>query len=340
MVRPGRSRVRGLRRLLCFLDALKIPGLAIHAARRARSNTVILVQPWGGELGTELSVAAYLAHRLSGAPFIVFEMDEWRAAAVRHLWHLRMLERLFHGRLLRAASTVWVISDQMAELFRTRFGVDSRVLPGCVEVDAYSRRRPGQRVHQDRFRLLYTGAVYGAQASAIRLVLRAIQAHPEKRITLVLYTHESVEELAAQGISGPGLQVEQAVPFERMPDVLATADALLLPLSFDKAHQEIVSTSLPSKIGDYLASGVPVLVLAPPYATITRLARDEGWAEIVDEPCPDHLICALDRLANDEDRRVELGSKARTIAYSRHDLAKRRSEFVSALKEAVASQRN
>ena len=117
-----------------------------------------------------------------------------------------------------------------------------------------------------------------------------------------------------------------------MPDILATADALLLPFSFDDQQQEVVSTSLPSKTAPYLASGVPVLVHAPPYATITRMATSEGWAEVVNEPSIERLADALQRLANDKSLRKRLVENALRIARARYDLTRHRAQFIASIR--------
>jgi glycosyltransferase involved in cell wall biosynthesis len=335
LVHPWRLNVRGVYRLVRWLSVIKIiVQTTITAMRRASRDTTILAVPYGGRFGSELFVGAYFAHRLSGAPLVIYEMDEWRASLVGALNERipLVLERLFHRRIVREARTVWAMSDQMAEEFRARFGIKAKVLPGCVEVDKFARGRHGERAHSDEFRLLFTGSVSTPQAGAIRGVLRTIQSDPDDRTLLVIYSSQSVDELARQGITGPKLRIERSVAPEKMPDILATADALLLPFSFDEQQRPIVSTSLPSKIADYLASGVPVLVHAPPDATITRMAISEGWAEVVDEPSMERLADALRRLANDKSLRKRLVANALRIARARHDLATRRAEFIASIK--------
>jgi glycosyltransferase involved in cell wall biosynthesis len=334
-VAPWQSRLRRLHRLMIWLNVTKIPSSALWSARRAGRETVLLVIPSGEELGSEFAVAGYLAHRVSGAPLVVYEMDEWRAATRTAGWNSRLLERLFHRRLLHAARAVWVVSQPMAEALRERFGTEARVLPNGVDVERFARGRRGERANPHEFRLLFTGAVYGPQAGAIRNVLQAIQARLEDRISLFIYTPQSAAELAELGISGSGLRVQRTVPLESMPELLGTADALLLPFSFDPRERAVVSTSLPSKTADYLASGVPVLVHAPPYTTIARLARDEGWAEIVDEPCIEHLTLALGRLATDDRLRARLVANALRVARAQYDLEPQRAAFLASIRRAV-----
>ena len=297
------------------------------------AGSVILAVPTGWELGSEIFVAAYLVHLIRGSPLIVYEMDEWRASLNPASGIVaRLLERLFHSRILKSASTVWVISQPLAEKLHHRFGVDAKVLASTVDLGRYAFGRRGGRAHKDEFRVLFTGAIYGAQVGALRNLLRAIQVYPYEAISLCIYTPQSPKELAALGLSGPRLCVQRAVPLEQMPEILCAADALALPFSFDEDQREIVTTSFPSKTAEYLASGVPVLVHAPAYSSIARLARQEGWAEVVDEPSEERLVGALRRLATDNAYRRKLADNALNAAQTRHNLARCRAEFYDSLR--------
>jgi glycosyltransferase involved in cell wall biosynthesis len=238
--------------------------------------------------------------------------------------------------MLCAASRVWVISDPMADELRSRYGVDASVLPHCVDVQRYRGVTCPARSDRNPFRLLYTGSIYGAQAGAIRNVLSAIQSQTDDWASLTIFTGQSSEELDRQGISGPRLFVERAVAPEAIPGVLSMADGLLLPFSFDEQERVVVSTSLPTKLADYLASGIPILLHAPPYSSITRLARAEGWAEIVDEPNTESICTALHRLATDEALRIRLAGRALDTAQRRHDLISRRVEVLTSIRQVVA----
>jgi glycosyltransferase involved in cell wall biosynthesis len=206
-------------------------------------------------------------------------------------------------------------------------------MPHSVDLDSFRRaERPGIA---GEFRLLYTGAVYSAQAEAIARVARALDdvAIPCR---LVLYTAETPAGLAALGIAGQRVSVEPPVGPSEVPALLARADALLLPYSFDDASRDIVSTSLPTKTADYLAAGVPILIHAPPYASTSRLALEEGWGLLVSEATHTSVAKAIEALASDVDLRQRLVERARAMAAQRHDLTKRRLEFRESIRRAAS----
>ncbi len=339
-VSPWRSNIRGVRRVLRTVNVLQTFRAARASLRRLSAGDVILAVPWGGEIGSELFAAAYFMHRRSGAGLVVYEMDEWRASLGPAAGlPARVLEGLFHARLVRAAKSVWVISPPLVDQFRQRFGVEAQIMAHCVDIERFHGARSSKQPEGGPRRILYAGAIYGPQVDAIRNVLHAIQNEPSLPYTLVLYTGQSANELAEFGIAGPALRVEPLVPVEQIPELLASADVLLLPFAFEPGQREVVSTSFPTKTADYLASGVPVLVHAPPYATVSRLARAEGWAEVVDEPCIDLLRTALQKLMNDNERRQSLKSEALRVARQRHDLTARRAAFLDSIRAAAGRSR-
>lgn len=310
---------RGVGRITHLLNFTWITlAVTYHALRFCREG-VILASPSARGCGSAFYVAAYIAHRISRMPLLVYEMDEWRASlGDRKAIVERTLERMFHRRILTAASVIFVISAPLSEEFDHRFGVTSRVLAHSVDM---ARFRDCQRLRdrEKRIDVVFTGAIYSAQADAIANVLRAVQSMQPRTAKLVLYSHQGKEELSALGISGCCLDVRGYVSPDEMPRVLSEADVLLLPYSFAESERAVVLTSYPTKTAEYLASGVPILVHAPTDASISRAARAGQWAVVVDEPTPDEIKRVLLQLHFDDILRSRLITAARRAAFVNHD---------------------
>jgi glycosyltransferase involved in cell wall biosynthesis len=331
-VAPLRSRRRGLRRALRALNVIKVAHATRGILRRLRGDSVLVAHPWGGELGSELFVAAYLASRIGGRPLVVYELDEWRASVTTSGGTARLLERMFHARIARGASTLWVMSEPLALAMAERYGVEAGVLPHSVDLARFGPRRLRDRPVRD-LALVYTGAVYGAQADALARVCRAA-ARSALPCRLVVYTADDRAALSALGVAGPRVEVREPVSPEEIPAVLALADALVLPLSFELSVRSVVETSLPTKTADYLASGIPILVHAPEYAAVSRLARAEGWGLVVAGASETALVHAIGSLARDGPLCLQLVARARAVAEQRYDARKRRAEFRESLLRA------
>ena len=220
----------------------------------------------------------------------------------------------------------------MSDVMGERYGIKARVLPNLVAYSEAVMPVASRKVNRDSFQLVFTGAVYGAQVDAIRNVVNVIRSS-FKSVSLCIYTHQSAQDLARQGIVGDSVIVNPAVAPADLLSLFARADALLLPMSFDEEQRDIVATSFPTKTADYLISGVPILVHAPSYSSVVRAAKQDRWAAVVDETTAESLTQALDRLTTDNAWRQQLVQNALQTARLKHDLEPRRAEFVRTIAE-------
>jgi len=70
--------------------------------------------------------------------------------------------------------------------------------------------------------------------------------------------------------------------------------------------------AFPSKLADYTATGVPLLIYGPSYCSAVAWARDNaGVAEVVETE--DDLSSAIKRLVTNPDHRIALGKRALNI---------------------------
>jgi glycosyltransferase involved in cell wall biosynthesis len=108
------------------------------------------------------------------------------------------------------------------------------------------------------------------------------------------------------------------------------ADVLFLPLAFDSPIPEVIQSSAPAKLGEYLASARPILVHAPKGSFVTELIRGADAGVVVDTPNPDLLADALRRIATDADLRKRIVANAAVL--SREFLVERaRNDFIAVL---------
>jgi glycosyltransferase involved in cell wall biosynthesis len=100
------------------------------------------------------------------------------------------------------------------------------------------------------------------------------------------------------------------------------ADALFVPMSFDPADRVNMEMAFPSKLADYTAVGLPLLIYGPPYCSAIAWARENaGVAEIAESEVDLGHSVAL--LANNPDKRIALGKRALAAGreYFTHDRA-------------------
>ena len=109
------------------------------------------------------------------------------------------------------------------------------------------------------------------------------------------------------------VELHPAVPLQDMPDILRRCDAGLIAYG-----RELGADSLPNRLFEYMAAGLPVI--APEYSTeICRILYEDGCGVAADFENPSSIAAAIVELARDPDRCREMGRRAREAFESRHN---------------------
>jgi glycosyltransferase involved in cell wall biosynthesis len=89
------------------------------------------------------------------------------------------------------------------------------------------------------------------------------------------------------------------------------ADLLLLLTSFEPGLMEVIRTQFPSKMVDYTAAAVPILVVAPEQSGIADYLQERPTsAQLVCDPSPDAVRVAVNTLAADPAKMISLARGA------------------------------
>lgn len=315
------------------LNLARVPRIVSLGRRivETRGNEAILTVPWR----CDFALAAYLLSRQTGVPLYVFEMDDWEAMNPHAL--PRLVARRYHGRLLRHAERTWLISPAMVERYRDRFGIDGDFLHHHVDVERYleasERRRPFS--DPERLSIVYTGSINRMFADTMRIVCATLNQGLEvggRRVTLSIYGASCPPDLL-----GPHVTFEGLVDSEEIPAVLASADVLLVGVTFsqDRELLELVKTSIYTKTVDYLASNRPVLIVSPRYAA--EVEYFGGVSTVVDSVAPGQLAEALSRIAGDRRETEDRSRRGLELVRARHSKAAVLNGFLSSFRTAEVS---
>jgi glycosyltransferase involved in cell wall biosynthesis len=284
-----------------------------------------------------------------GVPLVNHIMDDWPAAMARE-WlpvysqiMMPILER--NLRLLFDAGAVnLAISQQMADAFSNRYGTSFTPFHNCIDLNQWQEPKQDYRQSEDGFRVLYLGALAeNNQVHSLRDVALVVASLAEQGtdISLTIHTggaymghyHQYLDGLTAVSHGG-------RVAREDLCTTLAAADLLVVPVNFDEESLAMVQYSMPTKVPEYMASGAPVLVYAPPHVPAAAYATRAGWGRVVAERDLDQLKGALAELMASETLRARLGRRGRELAVHHHDAKVVRQDFRRRLRAARARKRS
>ena len=156
----------------------------------------------------------------------------------------------------------------------------------------------------------FGGTINGkGQARVLRAVAGALE---NCRGRLLIYSPLN-RDRSRLGLDMPNIDWHGLVSSSRMIAAFqATADALLVPVSFAEGDRRQTLMSFPSKLADYTEAGLPLLIVAPEYSSVVQWAKGvDLQAEIVTAADEIAVGAAIERLARSAEYRRRLGSAAR-----------------------------
>jgi glycosyltransferase involved in cell wall biosynthesis len=232
-------------------------------------------------------------------------------------------ERLERRLLLEAASVV-VITDDFVPLLQA-WGIDD---DACLvvenwapldELEVQPRDNPWSREHglSHKRVALYAGTL-GLKHDPSLLVALA-EATAKDPDTAVVVVSDGLgatwlrEQRDARGSTNLVLLPFQ--PWNRMPEVFATADVVLALL-----EPAAGIFSVPSKVLTYLCAGRPIVGAMPPENLAARLIERAGAGVVVPPGDAGAFVAAVSSLLDDEPRRQAAGAAARAYAERAFDI--------------------
>jgi putative colanic acid biosynthesis glycosyltransferase WcaI len=285
------------------------------APRAGRADVVLATTPplFVGAAG--LAIA-----RMNLAPLVLDVRDLWPAAAVG-------LNEISTGRALRVAEAL------ERRLYKSAGSVVAVTRPFCEHIDGIRRRPPrtvfipngtleqffaphDERaraelgIDADRFLITFAGTHGIAQglSAVLQAATRANGIHfafvgegPSKKALVA-----SARELGLENVS-----FHAQVPIEKIPRVLASSDALVVPLS---AHPTFAGF-VPSKLYDFMAAGRPVIFSGRGEAA--RIVEGAGGGLVIEPEQPGALAEAAMWLAEHPREAKAMGKRGREFASGR-----------------------
>jgi colanic acid biosynthesis glycosyl transferase WcaI len=280
-----------------------------------------------------------LLRRRHGCPLVLYLQDIYPdvAVAVGKLpdgYLLRWVRRLLYA-TYRKADLVVVLSQDMkqrmlevgvspARLVCVPNWVDSRKMRPVKQGNRFRRRH--RLDHQ--FVVMYSGNV-GLTQRLETVVSAAALLQDRTDITFVFVgdgasRHRLMAKARRRGLSN--VQFHDYQPKDELAHSLSAADVHLIPLD-----DPLVPCLMPSKLYGILASGTPIVAMAPRQCELASIVQQHGVGTVT--PPRDHVTLAetLREYADSPARLSRMGQAARELAVRDYDRAASTSNFANLL---------
>jgi glycosyltransferase involved in cell wall biosynthesis len=278
-------------------------------------------------------------------PLVVHMMDDWPKATHRHgLFALverrRMQQWLDH--FFAAATVCLGICPPLCDSYTRRYGREFFSFQYALDLERWSTvtKRDFEPGNPPTF--IYVGSIFrNAQLDSLVDCAHAIAELNNEGMPAQLRILTSADNCVRYRHLlplSPNIDMEISTSDDNaFFQGLADADALLLPVNFDKSSVDFIRYSMPTKVPAYLNSGTPVLVYGPAETAQVRYAIDSRWALVVSERSLSTLKAALKQIMLDMTLRKNLSIAARTAA-ANHDARVVRTAFHQVLRQSARHQ--
>lgn len=281
--------------------------------------------------------AAALARRLQ-LPLHLIVHDDWPNGMINCrsgvFWQgIESIYRRICGQLYRQAAQRYCVSPGMVELCQAQYGPTGTVLyPNRGEDSPIPRLRTGRLKETNRPVVAFAGSllIEGARNLLRSMVeiLKPLGGH------LDLYSPPA--NLAQLGLLPPVVRWKGFLPPREVAERVAeSAHALFLPASFYPGERTVISTLFPSKLADYTAIGIPIIIWGPDYSSAARWGLQNPNAAITCTTLdPNPVKSALLRILNDSSEAASLGLGAVAAGSRDFDLVQARRTLYGGLADS------
>ncbi len=286
-----------------------------------------------------LAAAAGRYAAAAGLPLVLVVHDRPELFEVVRPW-ARARQVRANAALYRSAAARLNVSPEMERHLHDLYGVGGDVMypnrsetltPRPPEASATLRDPPA-------FHVGYAGTQAYGYGSQLRRLAAALRGSP---VRLRVYGHvDPATDPLAVGFPDV-VDCRGRIPSadQLWATVQAECDAVVLPYAWSAADApvELYRTHFPSKLTEYLALGLPVIVMGPPFATgVAWARRNPDAALVLGDDDPAAWAAALTALRGDGPRRVALARGAVAAGDRDFDPAAIRRAFLDHLRRVAA----
>jgi len=275
---------------------------------------------------------ALFASWWTGVPFYAAIDDYYTYQWPRRLD--RLFARFLEPIVLKGASRVMVLNDFLKNEYQRRYRINPIIVYNPNEsIPDYAGNDNSPWPYSDNeISIVFTGSIYHANYNAFENVVKAIKLLDRPDVKLHIYTAQTKERLQLEdrGISGPVVFHGYLSPSESL-NVQKNADILFLPLGFRTTIPEVIKTSAPFKMAEYMSSGRPILVHAPQDSFLCWYFKKYNCGLVVDVNDPAMLAKEINRIITDKDARRQAAENALARASADFDLKQKQTEFLEFL---------
>ncbi|NCC70733.1 glycosyltransferase [bacterium] len=255
--------------------------------------------------------------------YIIFLFDLYLGNKFNFINHC--IAKILEPIIIKHAKVIIVTNKSTKDYYINKYGKSEKYY--IIHNSVLSNNYKGAiRTHEiaknsskDIIKIIFTGNIYWPQKQSLKNLLDLTEKND--KIKLDIYCPNVPKDILNKYKNIKNINFTSAQQSE-MPKVQSEADILFLPLSWNSDAPDIIKTASPGKLTDYLIAGKPILIHAPEYSFITKYAKKNEFAEVVDTNSIEALSKSISKLIDKSDYSKKLVENAKKTFYKNHEASK------------------
>lgn len=251
----------------------------------------------------------------------IYIVDDWPNTKQNGRWFPWFWKNKYNKSLkalMDKSSYFFSICQIMSDSYLAQYG--KRFIPfhNPVDNEVWENVKPIRHYPSNIFSIIYVGKINRDTKENILTLGKVIDSMNRQgiKIRFDVYTPSKHQIDTSQYI---GFTINSPIPNDQIPSLLKGYDTLYLTLGFSKISRAYTRLSMPTKLTEYLASGVPILLHTPREIAVTKYVKQKNSAIICSENSALALEKTLRQLINDSKLRESLTKSALKLA-KEHDI--------------------
>lgn len=251
-------------------------------------------------------------------PLIIHIMDDWPAAIgsdsiFKNYWNKKINQEF--KQLLVIVNKRVAISEAMAKEFESRFSGNWVYFHNPIDLDQWlPHQKKTISKHSDLIKIAYFGRIGRANEEALLRFIDSIKELNEMHLFSIQIDIYSSNILPNTYLELDFIKVHGFIDHTEIPQVICSYDFLILPISFNDEDFTFSRLSIPTKLSEYLISGVPVIVFAPKETAVYKFAFKTNSAFLINTTITTEIGARLRLFFFDENMQNVVSKNARMVA--------------------------
>ncbi len=243
-----------------------------------------------------------LLHKKCIAPLVLHVYDDWVNCNRNGIFDFIVgpITRSRFSKLYKNAEINFCISDKMSLAYETRYKKKNHVFHNPVDLKEWSVKKGS---NDGVYNIVFIGTIGEHNYKEFKMLFRALNK-VDYKVSITLYGSIRKQYIYDDLKTRKDVCIKGLVEYKKVPSILSEADLLFLPLSFAKNQEKYIRYSMPTKMTEYMATRIPILVFAPEKFALSEFVTRNNCAHIITIASEQELMKEITRIIENADNEI------------------------------------